>query len=255
LGPGPSSFLLSLDGQRRDPVPGLADDEWVDGALWSPDGTRLGLSPRHSERDDSVIRIVEAATGAVIDEITEPEYGVWPRAWSRDGRFLFYERESGDDGWGPSEVEWVVYDTATGAATDLSVPEGQYLGEIRTSEPVPVAEQFTPVEWGIVLDEEGWGPGVHTVFMTADVRPLLPGQVEDVSGRLMWDETVVDLCNIGMDVGDGFLHIGDTFQTIEGCGANPTAMQDAFDEFGLPETACLAVRVDGVDHEYCAPLS
>jgi hypothetical protein len=32
-------------------------------------------------------------------------------------------------------------------------------------------------------------------------------------------------------------------------------MQDAFDEYGLPETACVAVRVDGLDHEYCAPLS
>ena len=255
LGPGPSSFLLSLDGQRRGPVPGLADDEWVDGALWSSDGTRLALSPRRSENDVPLIRIVEVATGAVIDEITEPENEVWPRAWSRDGRFLFYERSSGDDGWGPSEVEWVVYDTATGVATELSVPEGQYLGEIRTVESAPAAEQFTPVEWGIALDEESWGPGVYTVFMTANASPLLPDQVEDLSGKLIWDETVVELCNIGMDVGDGFLHIGDTFQTIEGCGANPNAMQAAFDEFGLPETACLAVRTGGLDHEYCAPLS
>jgi hypothetical protein len=255
LGPGPSSFLLSLDGQRRDPVPGLADDEWVDGALWSSYGTRLALSPRRSENDVPLIRIVEVATGAVIDEITEPENEVWPRAWSRDGRFLFYERSSGDDGWGPSEVDWVVYDTATGAATELSVPEGRYLGEIRTSEPVPVAEQFTPVEWGIALDEETWGPGVYTVFMTANASPLLPDQVEDVSGRLVWDETVVDLCNIEIrEMGDGFLHIGDAFQTIEGCGTNPTAMQDAFDEYGFPETGCVAVRADGVDHEYCAPL-
>jgi hypothetical protein len=31
-------------------------------------------------------------------------------------------------------------------------------------------------------------------------------------------------------------------------------MQDAFDEYGFPETGCVAVRADGVDHEYCAPL-
>jgi hypothetical protein len=31
-------------------------------------------------------------------------------------------------------------------------------------------------------------------------------------------------------------------------------MQDAFDEFGLPETACVTVTVDGYDHDYCAPL-
>jgi hypothetical protein len=146
------------------------------------------------------------------------------------------------------------YDITKG--TSVTVPLPPQVGDIRTSEPVPAAEQFTPVEWGIALEEESWGPGVYTVFMTVDVRPLLPDQVEDVSGRLMWDETVVDLCNIGLDdVGDGFLHIGDTFQTIEGCGANPTAMQDAFDEFGLPETACVAVRLDGVDYEYCAPLT
>jgi hypothetical protein len=31
-------------------------------------------------------------------------------------------------------------------------------------------------------------------------------------------------------------------------------MQKRFEEFGPPETACVYVRVDGVDDEYCAPL-
>jgi hypothetical protein len=31
-------------------------------------------------------------------------------------------------------------------------------------------------------------------------------------------------------------------------------MQDAVDQFGLPETACVTVWFGGVDHEYCAPL-
>jgi hypothetical protein len=33
-------------------------------------------------------------------------------------------------------------------------------------------------------------------------------------------------------------------------------MQDAFDDFGLPDTACLFVRATDVDEsgEYCAPL-
>ena len=30
---------------------------------------------------------------------------------------------------------------------------------------------------------------------------------------------------------------------------------DPFDEFGLPETACVEIRAAGVDHTYCAPLS
>jgi hypothetical protein len=90
--------------------------------------------------------------------------------------------------------------------------------------------------------------------MVVDAIPLTAEKVEDVSGRLIWDEKVVDLCQIGFGMGDGFPQIGDIFQTTEGCGSNPTAMQDAFDEFGLPETACVTVTVDGLDHEYCAPL-
>lgn len=110
--------------------------------------------------------------------------------------------------------------------------------------------------WGIALDDPYWGPGIHTIFMIADFHPLTANQVEDLSGRLIWDETEVDLCNISLrHVGDGYLYVGDIFQTIEGCGSNPTAMQDAFDEFGLPDMACLTVTSRGVDHEHCAPLS
>jgi hypothetical protein len=67
---------------------------------------------------------------------------------------------------------------------------------------------------------------------------------------------VVDLCGIGIRVNEGLaLHIGDIFQTTEGCGSNPTAMQDAFDAYGLPTTACVTVAAGGLDHEYCAPLA
>jgi len=251
-GPGATSYLVTTDGQTRRPVPGLADDEWVDGALWSLDGSLLALSPSKAFTDTPVIRIVEVATGTILAEITEGR-GVWPTAWSRDGRFLFYERDTGDQEREPP-MDWVLYDTATGVATELSFPQGQFMGEIRTSDPAPPAEQFTLVEWGIAIDHVG--SGVHLVDMIVDARPLMPDQVEDLSGKLIWDETVVDLCNIDIrDVGVGFLHIGDIFGTDEGCGSNPTAMQEAFDEFGLPETACVAVRVGGLDYEHCAPLS
>ena len=134
-------------------------------------------------------------------------------------------------------------------------------GTTRTIRPSPFVQPvgfftFSPVRWGIILDDPDRDPGIHTVLMIADARPVTVDLVEDVSGRLIWDETVVDLCGIGIRrEGDGFLHIGDIFQTSEGCGNNPTAMQDAFDEFGLPETACVTVRFGDVDHEYCAPLS
>ena len=260
-GQGASSSLLSVDGQRRDPVPGLADDEWVAGALWSPDGSLLALSLWDYATDGSVIRIVEVATGVEIAGITEPEREVWPMAWSRDGRFLFYERSTSGfyegpagDANGEPPVDWVVYDTETDFAQSISLPEGWFVSEIRTSEPASLAEQLTPVAWGIAIDEAG--SGVHMVDMIVDARPLTPDQVEDLSGQLMWDEAIVDLCRIEIrEAGGGFLHIGDIFGTDEGCGSNPAAMQQAFDEFGLPETACVAVRAAGVDHEYCAPLS
>lgn len=98
-----------------------------------------------------------------------------------------------------------------------------FLIVVCSSEPIPIAEQFTPVEWGISpSDNESRGPGVYTVFMEVDAGPLIPAQVEDVSGQLIWDETAVDLCNINIDLEyAGWVYVGDTFDTIEGCGVNP----------------------------------
>jgi hypothetical protein len=255
------SFLRSSDGQHIDPVPGLAGDEWVDDALWSQDGSLLALSLRRSTTTVPMIRIVEVSSGAEIAEIVEPEGEVSPMVWSTDGRFLLCARYSGgsyeapvDDDPADSLVEWVVYDIETGHNQSISVPEGWYVGEIRLDEAESPAEHVTAVDWGIAID--GAQPGVHIVDMVVDARPLAPDQVDAVSGRLVWDETVVDLCRIEIrDVGVSFVHVGDIFGTDEGCGDNPTAMQDAFDEFGLPETACVEIRAAGVDHEYCAPLS
>ena len=242
------SHLMSPDGTAH-PVPGLAEGESVDSALWSPDSSRLAYGVP-SGNGEALIRIVEMASGVVDAEVTAPNHELWPVTWSTDSRFLLLEQwpvERSDNG------KLMFHNV--GAGTSVTVPLPPEIGDIRTFEPVPVAEQFAPVEWGIVPDDESWGPGVYTVYMELDARPLLRDQVEDVSGQLIWDETVVDLCNVGMDWGDGFLNVGDTFETIEGCGANPTAMQDAFDEFGIPKTACLTVTAEGVEHEYCAPLN
>lgn len=254
LGAEASSFLLALDGQQRTPVPGLIDGEWVDDAWWSPDDSLIALARTGTLADHPSMRIVDAATGKITAEIDEPGSAVGQACWSSDGRFFLYGRDR--PGEGPSGAELVVYDTAAAAvAAELPLPEGHDFAEIRTFDPATAAEQLTPVDWGIATDEASWGPGVYTVHMIADARYLMPDQVEDVSGRLIWDEMVVDLCNIQIRiVGSGFLHIGDIFQTTEGCGSNPEAMQDAFVDFGLPGTACLSVRSGGLDHEYCAPL-
>jgi hypothetical protein len=111
----------------------------------------------------------------------------------------------------------------------------------------------TPVEWTIELDD--WGPSIHSIYTVVDARPLAIDEVESMTGRLVWDETVVDLCGVGIRAEwVGYVHIGDGYQTTEGCGSNPTAMQDAFDDFDLPEYACAAVAVGGHTYEYCAPL-
>lgn len=108
-------------------------------------------------------------------------------------------------------------------------------------------------EWRIAVDDDG--PGVHTVFMIRTFSPLREVDVQDLGGRLVWEHTEIELCGIGIRaVGDGFLRIGDIFQTTERCRAN-AGMQQAFDDFGPPETACVFVLTGGVEDEYCAPLA
>jgi hypothetical protein len=108
-------------------------------------------------------------------------------------------------------------------------------------------------EWRIALNEQG--VGIHAVFMIKTLGPLEEADIEELGGRLVWEETEIELCAIGIrSVGDGFVQIGDIFQTTEGCGPD-AGMQQTFDEFGPPETACVYVRADGVDDEYCAPLT
>ena len=117
---------------------------------------------------------------------------------------------------------------------------------------------LTEVEWNIVLNDPGWDPGVHSLTTIVEVRPLTEHTVQDLFGSLVWEaeNTVVDLCAVAVrDVGNGYVHIGDGYQTIEGCGGNPTAMQNAFDAFGLPDYACVGVVTTTFrQHEHCAPL-
>lgn len=108
-------------------------------------------------------------------------------------------------------------------------------------------------EWTIAMN--GQGGGIYTLVMIKTFSPLVEADIEDLGGRLVWEETEIELCRIGIrSIGDGFVQIGDIFRTTEGCDGT-TGMQQAFDDFGPPETACVYVRVDGVDDEYCAPLT
>ena len=127
---------------------------------------------------------------------------------------------------------------------------------------------FTPIEWTITPDNAG--PGIHSIFMIADANPLRVDELQDLGGRLVWEGAQIILCSdpsfpppdAGIfisirGVGDGYLRIGDGFQTNNqgpGCSIN-TTMQDVFDDLGLPETACLSVRTGAGIFEYCAPLN
>jgi hypothetical protein len=245
--PWGESLLVSPDGTNH-AIPGLAVGESIGGAVWSPDGSRLAYVAHPRNDAPVLIRIVEVASGTVDAEVTAPDHELWPATWSTDGRFLLLEQwpvePIGDEGL-------MFYDVTTG--TSLTVPRPPNVGDVRTLEPVATAEQSFPIEWWIADDSSS---GTQMVHMIVEIWPLTPDQVEDVTGRLVWDGVVVDLCNVGIrESGDMFVHIGDIFRIDEGCGADPTAMQDAFDKYGTPDTGCLTVKAEGVEHEYCAPLN
>jgi hypothetical protein len=178
LGAGPSSFMLSLDGRSRTPLPGLTEGEWVEAALWSPDGTHLALSPVTSVIDDQTIRIIETSTGMTIAELGKPEWGLWPTAWSSDSRFLVFDRWLCDDcGWVPDEQELAFYDTQTDTTTAISLPTAApdsygFWGQVSLTAPEPfdfntqsLCDWFSPEQidaivtstyeqYGIPLDPE-----------------------------------------------------------------------------------------------------
>jgi len=68
----------------------------------------------------------------------------------------------------------------------------------------------------------------------------------------VWPETEVAVCSAEVvAVGERYVQVGAFFPTAEECGPE---MGEAFDDFGLPATACLSVRSGAAKDEYCAPL-
>jgi hypothetical protein len=124
---------------------------------------------------------------------------------------------------------------------------------------------FTPVEWGIYSDV--LGESQHVIAMTANVEPMLPDEVQEISGSLVWPGTTVILCsgypttNLGLNVlsSDEALPsvtIGDVFESASqypDCATNDS-MAQAFTENGLPEEGCLKIKTRDVWYEFCAPL-
>lgn len=147
----------------------------------------------------------------------------------------------------PDEVETIAVYNNDGETHIVIDMFGFYTSPTSGFRPEQVT--LSPVVWGIELHSHG--PGVHTVSMIADAEPLDADDLWYFGGYLSWPETAVELCNVGVrGGGEGFVTVGDVFQTTE-CG---DALQDAFDDYGLPDTACLLVQAWGRISQYCARL-
>jgi glucose/arabinose dehydrogenase len=269
VGPPIGTITISIDGwegvegYRLLAVVSEEDYELVGGAFWTmidsdPYSTTDVIHPPFDGEDPPGVEYETWGEGAYLwDETARLKPGIYQITfWANPGELAPYGSHIPSL---PIERECqVTVEVTAGHNTEVVISDIPIAGDggecQRATDDTSVRLlTFTPVRWGIIPAD--WGSGVHTVLMEANVRPLTANLVEGVSGRLIWDETVVDLCAIGTEQeGGGLLHLGDTFQTTEGCGTNPTAMRDAFDEFGLPEKGCLTATVDGVDYEYCAPL-
>jgi hypothetical protein len=139
-GPDRPILVESVDGRYYRPVPGAAEDELVVDAAWSPDSrlVAVNITPE-SDRTASVVRIVDAATGAIVSERDGQGSGVISMTWSTDSRFLLYTtlRSAFKPGL-PGPL--VIHDVATDVATTVTM--SQYVDEIRThtgngADPIP----------------------------------------------------------------------------------------------------------------------
>lgn len=199
-----------------------------------------------------------------------PYVSAEPLVLESDNYYLqlwFAASEMGPDSrWLPAATEGLrgcqmQFSIETGTAVQVSVTKVPSAGrEARLT--CPAVSWETISSSSRLQEEEGWtialndyGPGIHSVWMIRSFSPLRAADVQELGGRLVWEQTEIELCRIAIrSVGDGSLQIGDRFQTTEGCGTN-TGMQQAFDDFGLPDTACVYFRENGGDVEYCAPLA
>lgn len=128
---GDSTPLEQLDAISPRPVPGLIDTELLVDASWSPDGAFVAANITPDiDSPNSVMRIVDVATGAVLTETDGQGSGVISMTWSTDSRFLVYTTlHSTHEHTGPGSL--VIHDITTDVRTVL--PLSEFVDEVRTT--------------------------------------------------------------------------------------------------------------------------
>lgn len=199
-------------------------------------------------------------------------------AWTqRIERRLADSERSIDGGWHEVGI-WRIIDATGGYAGlrgggiyecdgDPGYPHCEVWGEFR-----PSGDGSPPGEVGLFYARAGeWfvssvgRPGVGLVLEASRLgqEPIenLLEQFEYLSGRLVWSETVIEpLCNVEIREARGsdeYVWIGEPFLSGGPCpewkGQDP--VRKAFQEYGLPEKACLEFSFAGVEHEQCGEFS
>jgi WD40 repeat protein len=123
-------LVEGVDGRYYRPVPGVANTELVVDTAWSPDGSLVAVNiTPNIDSPDSLVRIMDAATGVVIHERDGQGSGVISMTWSTDSRFLLYStlRSAFRPGL-PGSL--VIHDVTTDVTTTFAL--SQYVDEIRT---------------------------------------------------------------------------------------------------------------------------
>jgi Tol biopolymer transport system component len=82
----------------RDTITRFTTDPAQEGyPIWSPDGSRIAF---HSKRRGTFDLWIKPWSGASVEELLlEESDNEWPIDWSRDGRFLLYQRSDLKAGW------------------------------------------------------------------------------------------------------------------------------------------------------------
>ena len=127
---GDPILVEGVDGRYYRPVPGVANTELVVDTAWSPDGSHVAVNiTPNIDSPNSLVRIVDAATGVVIHERDGQGSGVISMTWSTDSRFLLYStlRSAFRPGL-PGPL--VIHDVTTDVTTTFAL--SQYVDEIRT---------------------------------------------------------------------------------------------------------------------------